>query len=443
MPKLLIVDDEKDIRFSLAEFFASLGYQVNTAESGAQAIAAMATAHFDLILTDFRMAEMNGLELLDEARRIHPDSLVILMTAYATVEDAVAAIRAGAYDYILKPFSLDQIQLIVERALKLHSLQAHNRALREAMDELPMLVSHSPAMVRLLEAALQTALSNAGVLLLLGESGTGKRVIARQIHEWSARRDRAFIAVNCTTFAEQWLESELFGHMRGAFSGAVKDKPGRLEAADGGTVFLDEIADLSAPLQGKLLRFMREGSFERVGGDRTIKVEARVIAASHQELAAEVAARNFREDLFAHIRGITLRVPALRERREDILPLAEWMLKSAGLRNPRPPLSLSVGAAAALAKYQWPGNLRELRNSLERAAVLARGEVIQPDDLPDTLFRDGPETLAGIRHAASLEEVEREHIARVLDESATLEEAAATLGINTATLWRKRKRYRI
>ena len=231
--------------------------------------------------------------------------------------------------------------------------------------------------------------------------------------------------------------------MRGAFSGAIKDRPGRLEAADGGTIFLDEVADLSAQLQGKLLRFIEKHTFERAGGDRTIRVDARIIAASNHDLEAEVAARHFREDLLERLKVITLRVPPLRERREDILPLADWMLKSAGVRNRRAALSLSSAAAAAITRYQWPGNLRELRNSLERAAVLTRGEVIHPDDLPDTLFRHGFEPLARIPHSASLEEVEREHITRVLGETATLEDAAATLGINTATLWRKRKRYGI
>jgi NtrC-family two-component system response regulator AlgB len=240
------------------------------------------------------------------------------------------------------------------------------------------------------------------------------------------------------------LESELFGHVRGAFTGAVKDKPGRVEAADGGTVFLDEIADLSGQLQTKFLRFVQEQSFERVGGDRTIKVDTRIVAATNRDLEAEVAAHHFRDDLFYRLNVITLRVPSLRERREDILPLAEWMLKSASIRNRRSRMSLSPGAAAAITKYRWPGNVRELRNSLERAAVLTRGEVIAPDDLPDSLFREVPETtLAGIPHSASLEEVEREHITRVLTESATLDEAAATLGINSTTLWRKRKRYGI
>jgi two-component system, NtrC family, response regulator AlgB len=440
--RLLIVDDEKNIRLSLVRFFDSLGYQVGEAENGAHARAMLAESRFDLLLTDFRMAEMNGLELLKEARRIHPDILVILMTAFGTVESAVAAMKAGAYDYVTKPFSLEEIQLLVERALQLQGLQAENRALREAMDDLPLLDSQSPTMLRLLETARQAAASDATVLLT-GESGTGKNVLARQIHRWSLRKDHAFVVVNCTTLSEELLESELFGHVRGAFTGAIKDKPGRLEAADSGTVFLDEIADLSGQLQTKFLRFVQEQSFERVGGDRVIRVDARIIAASNRDLEAEVAAHHFRDDLFYRLNVITLRVPPLRERREDILSLAEWMLKSASIRNRRSKLTLSPGAAAAISKYRWPGNVRELRNSLERAAVLTRGDVIAPDDLPDSLFRETNEMLAGIPHSASLEEMEREHIARVLSESTTLDEAAETLGINATTLWRKRKRYGI
>jgi NtrC-family two-component system response regulator AlgB len=290
--------------------------------------------------------------------------------------------------------------------------------------------------------AHQAAASDATVLLT-GESGTGKNVIAQQIHRWSLRHDQPFVVVNCTTLSEELLESELFGHVRGAFTGAIKDKPGRLEAAHGGTVFFDEIADLSPRLQTKFLRFIQEQNFERVGGDRTIRVDARIIAASNRNLEAEVASRHFRDDLFYRLNVITLRVPALRERREDIQPLAEWLLKSAAVRNRRPRMSLSPSAAAAITRYRWPGNVRELRNALERAAVLTRGEVIQPDDLPDSLFRDATETLAGISHSASLDEVEREHISRVLSESSTLDVAAATLGINSTTLWRKRKRYHI
>ena len=442
MAKLLVIDDEKNIRLSLVRYFESFGHQVSEAENGTKAIAMLAESRFDLVLTDLRMAEMNGLELLKEAKRIHPSTLVILMTAYATVESAVAAIKAGAYDYVSKPFSLTEMQLIVERALHLQDLQMTNSELREAIDDLPLLESRSPATMRVLEMAHQAAASDATVLLT-GESGTGKNVIAQQIHRWSLRRDQPFVVVNCTTLSEELLESELFGHVRGAFTGAIKDKPGRLEAAHGGTVFFDEIADLSARLQTKFLRFIQEQNFERVGGDRTIRVDARIIAASNRNLEAEVASRHFRDDLFYRLNVITLRVPALRERREDILPLAEWLLKSAAVRNRRPRMSLSSSAAAAITRYRWPGNVRELRNALERAAVLTRGEVIQRDDLPDSLFRDATETLAGISHSASLDEVEREHISRVLSESSTLDVAAATLGINSTTLWRKRKRYHI
>jgi NtrC-family two-component system response regulator AlgB len=442
MARLLIVDDERNIRSSLAAFFQSLGHEVRTAGSEREARALVEESAFDLVLTDYRMAEMNGLELLAEIKRRRPETQVVLMTAYATVENAVAAMKAGAYDYVTKPFSLDQIQPIVERALQMQRLQAENRALRNAIDEAPLLESHSGAMVRLMEIARQAAASEA-TILLAGESGTGKNVLARQIHQWSPRRERPFIVVNCTTLSEELLESELFGHVRGAFTGAVKDKPGRLEAADGGTVFLDEIADLSAALQTKFLRFVQEQSFERVGGDRTIRVDIRIIAASNRDLRAEVAARRFREDLFYRLNVITLAVPPLRERREDILPLAEWMLAAASVRNRRPPMRLAPEAAAALQGYRWPGNVRELRNAIERAAVLTRSELITPDDLPDSLFHDQAEASADAGQAASLDEVEREHILRVLAQSATLEEAAATLGINVTTLWRRRKRYGI
>jgi two-component system, NtrC family, response regulator AlgB len=442
MAKLLIVDDERNIRRSLERFFQSLSHTVVTAEGGPQAVELIAAQPFDLILTDYKMAEVNGLELIVEARRRQPSCLVILMTAYATVENAVAAMKAGAYDYVTKPFSLDQIQHVVERALELKGLQAENQALRETIGEAPMLESKSPAMKHLFELAHQAAQSDA-TILLTGESGTGKNVLSRQIHRWSRRADGPFVVVNCTTLSEELLESELFGHVRGSFTGAIKDKPGRLQAADKGTVFLDEIADLTPRLQAKFLRFVQEQSFERIGSDTVIRVDARIIAASNRDLEAEVAQRHFREDLFHRLNVITLRVPALRERREDILSLAGWMLRAAAIRNGRPAMRLSPEAAAAIGKYRWPGNARELRNALERAAVLSRSDIIGRDDLPDAMFRETVESTGDAHHAASLEEMEREHIRRVLSETATLDEAAATLGINVTTLWRKRKRYGI
>jgi len=253
----------------------------------------------------------------------------------------------------------------------------------------------------------------------------------------------AVCVVNCTTLSEQLLESELFGHVRGAFTGAVKDKPGRLEAADGGTVFLDEIADLTGALQAKLLRFLQERRFERVGGAATIEVDARIIAATNRDLEHEVAAGRFRDDLYYRINVIMLSVPALRERPEDIMALAERFLAAASLRNRRPGLKFAPEAAQALCRYRWPGNVRELRNAIERAAVLSRGETIRQEDLPDSIFRPQAAPRAVPETSASLEEVERDHIRRVLSDAVTLEEAADTLGISVATLWRKRKRYGI
>ncbi len=443
MARLLIVDDEKNIRERLAAFFNSCGHQTRTAESGQQALEIIAQGDpVDIVLSDYRMAELNGLELLDQIKRSRPDTAVILMTAYATVENAVAAMKAGAHDYLPKPFSLDQVQHVVERALELRSLRAENRTLRDTLEERPLLESASRTTRRLLETARQAAASEA-TILLTGESGTGKNVLAREMHRWSPRSAHPFVVVNCTTLSEHLLESELFGHVRGAFTGAIKDKPGRLEAADRGTVFLDEIGDLGVSLQTKFLRFVQDHSFERVGGSSTLRVDARIIAASNRDLAIEVSEHRFREDLYYRLNVITLRVPSLRERPEDILPLAERMLRAAAIRSRRPELRFSSEAATALSHYRWPGNVRELRNAVERAVVLAAADLITPELLPDTVFRDPPDPARTTAQPASLEEIEREHISHVLAESPTFEDAAHTLGINASTLWRKRKRYKI
>lgn len=448
MASIVIVDDEKNIRRNLAVFFESLGHRVRAAAGGAEAIAALGEEPADLVLTDVRMAEMDGLRLLEEIKRRDPATVVVLMTAFATVENAVAAMKAGAQDYVTKPFTLDEIRRTLERALELRGLRVENRELRSAVEQAPMLDTESAVMRRLLDTARQAAASDA-TILLTGESGAGKNVLARQIHQLSPRRDHPFITVNCTTLSEQLLESELFGHMRGSFTGAVKDKPGRLEAAHQGSVFLDEIADLTPALQTKFLRFVQELSFERIGGERTIQVDARIIAATNRDLESEVAAHRFREDLFYRLNVISLRVPPLRERAGDIVPLARWLLRAAGLRNRRPNLRFGAEAETALRRHRWPGNIRELRNAVERAAVLCRSDEITPDDLPDSIFRELGEPSAATAAAGaaqrppSLEDVEREHIRRVLAETATLEEAADTLGINVTTLWRKRRRYRI
>jgi two-component system, NtrC family, response regulator AlgB len=440
MATLLVVDDEKNIRAGLAKFLLSSGHQVESADSGPRALAILAGKRgFDLVLTDYKMAEMNGLELLNAIKAKFPNTIVILMTAYATIPDAVAAMKAGAYDYVTKPFSLDQIQHAVDRALEVSALRAENRALRNSIDGVQQLTTGSPQFRSLTETAC-TAASSDATILLTGESGTGKNVLARQIHEWSSRRDRPFVVVNCTTLSEHLLESELFGHMQGSFTGAIKDKPGRLEAANGGTVFLDEIAELSPALQSKLLRFLQDQRFERVGGEQTINVDARIIAATNRNLTQEIAARRFRSDLYYRLNVISLRMPALRERPADILPLAEIFLAEAAARNRRIGLQFSEEAGKALAAYSWPGNIRELRNAVERAVVLSRGATLRKEDLPDILFQ--PASLNGDLHS-TLEQIEQEHIRRVLALAPTLEDAAVTLGICIATLWRKRKRYHL
>ena len=316
------------------------------------------------------------------------------------------------------------------------------RPLPSPDDEFALLLESSDLMTQqLLEKAKRAAASDA-TILLTGESGTGKELVARQIHRWSSRAEYFFVTFNCTGHFEQLLESELFGHMRGAFNGANKDKPGRLESAHGGSIFLDEISDLSVPLQTKLLHFIKEQSFERMGGENTIAVDARIIAASSRDLVSEVAVGRFREDLYYRLGVIILRVPALRERPGDILPLAARLLAGVIVRNHRRGLRLSPEASSALQRYRWPGNVRELRNVIERAVVLCPTDVVTPEYLPEVVCNDGPRSrTTSVTPSPSLDDVEREHIIRAMAESSTLESAANKLGINVATLWRRRKRY--
>ena len=444
MAHVLVVDDEKNIRTHLASYLRGLGHHVDAAESAHEALAVVDRQPLDVIFSDVRMAGMDGLALLREIRRRRPEAVVVLMTAYATVAGAVEAMRAGAYDYLVKPFALDEVGLLLGRVLEVQGLRRENRQLRQVVDEPALLESASPAMQRVLATARQVAKSDV-TILLTGESGTGKNILASAIHAWSDRADGPFVTIACTTLSDHLLESELFGHVKGAFTGAWKDKPGRLAAAAGGTVFLDEVGELPHELQAKLLRFLEEHRFERVGDDTTVEIDTRVLAATNRDLEAEVRAGRFREDLYFRLNVVALRLPPLRERLADLSALTEHLLAALTARYRRDPIRLAPEAQAALAAYSWPGNVRELVHALERAVVLSRDDVIRVEDLPDRLLAPGaagavaPAVPADA--ALSLEDIERRHIRQVLAESSTLEEAAARLGINPTTLWRKRKRW--
>jgi NtrC-family two-component system response regulator AlgB len=439
LANILVVDDDRNIRRMISAAFDTGGHRVTEADSAEQALKLFPEATADLVLSDVRMAGMNGFGLLSELKRLNPALPVIMMTAYASIPDAVEAMRHGAYDYLPKPFTAEHIRRVVSRALELQSLRAENRTLRTRLERLSQplpLLTLGPLSRKLAELAGQVAQSDATVLLT-GESGTGKSMLAAYIHRLSPRKDGPFVEVACTTLSEHLLESELFGHVRGSFTGAIKDKPGRLEAAEAGTVFLDEIGDLPLALQVKLLRFLQEKTFERVGGADTIEVNARIIAATNQNLEQFVREKRFREDLYYRLNVIEIRVPALRDRSGEIVPLAEYFIERSAATHHRPALKLSEEARGALSGYAWPGNIRELKNLIERAVVLSRGDTITLTDLPDKVLATSRREDQGL----TLEELERRHIQLVLEQAVTLEEAADMLGINVATLWRKRRKY--
>jgi NtrC-family two-component system response regulator AlgB len=439
--KVLLVEDEKLITATLTGALEDSGHEVRVCHDGKSAFEALDDSAFDVVISDVRLPKMDGFSLFEHIKQRQPGAFVIFITAYANVQDAVKMIKAGAYDYLAKPFALDEVGLLLDRVLEVQRLRRENRALRQASVAPMLLESSNPAMRRVLEIARQAAPSDVTVLLT-GESGTGKNVLAAAIHGWSRRSRGPFVAIACTTLAEHLVESELFGHMKGAFTGAWKDKPGRLEAADGGTVLLDEVGELSPELQGKLLRFLEERRFERLGSDRTLTVDVRVIAATNRDLESEVRAGRFREDLFFRLNVVALRLPALRERAEDLESLIDLLLERLAVRHARPGLELDPEARRALVAYPWPGNVRELVNALERAVVLARTDRIARDELPDAVT--APETAAADDDGSlSIDAAERRLVERALAESATLEEAAARLGINPTTLWRKRKRWKL
>jgi NtrC-family two-component system response regulator AlgB len=439
---VLVVDDERNIRQTLAICLEGLGCKVEQVATAAGAVDALRRQAFDLAFCDLRLGTESGIDLLPRLLGERPGLEVVIITAYATVDTAVEAMRRGAKDYLPKPFTPEQIRHLVDRArerralsLRLGDLEAR---LGEAAPE-ARLETASPRMQAVLQVVARAASHDVAVLLR-GENGTGKGVLARALHAQSPRRDRPFVVVNCPTLSEELLASELFGHARGAFTGAVRDQEGRVEVAEGGTVFLDEIGEISPALQAKLLRFLQEKRFERVGETRTRTADVRVVAATNRDLDADVKAGRFREDLLYRLNVMEIVVPPLRERTEDILPLARGFVEFFARQQARPPPDVSPATEKLLLAYPWPGNVRELRNAIERALILTRGQVLEPESLPERIAASASEApvLGG---TFTLEEIEREHALRVMAHTATMEEAARVLGIDASTLWRKRKRW--
>jgi two-component system, NtrC family, response regulator AlgB len=439
--RVLIVDDEKNIRATLAICLEGLGCQVTQASTADAAVEALRRAPIDVAFVDLRIGQESGLDLLPRLLAERPGLDVVVITAYATFDTAVEAIKRGAADYVPKPFTPNQIRLILEKlgrqrqeATRLLDLEAR---LGEAAPEVS-LETGSPRMRAVLEVATRAAAAEAPVLLR-GENGTGKGVLARALHAASPRRAHPFVTVNCPTLTDELLASELFGHAKGAFTGAVKDQPGRVEAAEGGTVFLDEIGEISPALQAKLLRFLQDKVFERVGETRTRSADVRILAATNRDLEAEVKSGRFREDLLYRLNVVEITVPSLRDRPEDVLTLARRFLAFFAASARRPTPELSEAAARALCAYPWPGNVRELRNVMERAVILSPAQVLEMENLPERL-QAHVSVVPVLGGHFTAEEVEREHILRVLAHAPTLEEAARILGIDASTLWRKRKK---
>ncbi len=383
-PQVLIVEDEAGIRLALSGLLRREGYEVAQAANGHEALRALRAGSFDLVLTDLALGSgPSGLDVLRCVRETAPECPVVMITAHGNEKIAVEAMRLGAEDYVPKPFDNDEIRLVLRRALERTQLARENRLLREriARDyELGGIVGGGPAMKRVFELLRKVAPTDLTVLVR-GESGTGKELVAQALHELSPRRERPFVAVNCAAIARELVESELFGHERGAFTGADARRIGRFEAANGGTLFLDEIGDMAPATQAKVLRVLQERRFERLGGAAQVEVDVRVIAATHRDLPAEVAAGRFREDLYYRLKVVEVALPPLRDRPEDLPALAQRCLAQLAERLARPAKALSASALAALARHAWPGNVRELRNVLEQAAVLSEGEAIEPNDL--------------------------------------------------------------
>ncbi len=441
--QILIVDDEPEMCSLLSDILKEEGYEVATATSGEKALAKMDEQEFGVVITDLNMKGMPGMTLLKEIKRLQPDINVIIMTAFGSIETAIEAMKQGAYDYVMKPVKSDEIALITQKAVREASLRREVVSLRRAVEKeysFNQILGKSKPMQAVFELIRRITPSPSSVLIT-GESGTGKELVARAVHYNSPRAQAPFIPVNCAAIPENLLESEMFGHMKGSFTDAKSDRKGLFEEAQGGTLFLDEISELPISLQAKLLRVLQEKEIRRVGGTRSIPVDSRVIAATNLDLAGEVKAKRFREDLYYRLNVIEVHMPALRERTEDIPLLAMHFVKKYAEPMKKPVIGLTEGALALLMDYAWPGNVRELENVIERGVTLTRAEKIGSEDLPQAVRGD-----SGDRHmieeaaekTRTLAEIERAYILRIMEKTAGNKyQAAQVLGIDRKTLYRK------
>ncbi len=444
-PLVLVVDDEPIARRNLGHVISKMGCQVRLASDGSQALAELEKNEFDLVVTDLMMENVDGLAVLQRVKELWPDTEVLVVTGYPTVETAVEAMRRGAYHYLAKPYGLDEARLLVQKALEKRRLRLEVRELRERMrqrsEPLPI-IGDSPPMKRLKRDIAQVAPTDSTVLVL-GETGTGKELVARTIHLLSRRSEARFLAINCGAFNEELLENELFGHEAGAYSGAMRLKKGLFESAPGGTLFLDEMGEMSQAMQVKLLRAIQERVIRRVGGTEEIPVDVRLVAATNRDLRREVEQGRFRQDLYYRLNVITLLVPPLAQRREDIPLLCQFFLDKSSRQLNKGQLSISPEVIDILADYAFPGNVRELENIMERAAVLADTGVVEPRHLPQDLGRHAPHVARpGFGEPVTLEENERRYIAWLLGHTGNNKTLTAKiLDIDRASLWRKIKKY--
>ncbi len=444
--QILVVDDEEVMCESLAAWLREDGYHVDTASSGHEAVEKAKEKDYAIYFVDLKMpGGMDGIETMMQIRKLHPEASIIIITAYATVDTAITAIKEGAQEYIVKPCNPEEISLLVGRILKVKRLQRENTILRKKLSRhysFHDVISKNSRMQAVLELAQEIA-SLRSTVLIQGESGTGKEMVARAIHYSGDRAGNPFVAVSCAALAESLLESELFGHEKGSFTGATQQKRGTFELADSGTIFLDEIGDISTKLQCDLLRVLQERSFYRVGGSEEVRVDARVIAATHVDLRRAVAEGKFREDLFYRLNVIEIRIPPLRERREDIPLLARHFLESLSHELGKDVTGFSDGALKLLMDYDWPGNVRELENAVERAIVTCRAQVLSEEEFA-FLGHNGPPKPWSIPPGMTLQEMERQAIIATLQRTGgNIKESAAQLGIDRSTMYEKIKRYEI